>query len=79
MPNIADVMLNKRLDEMASIERTLWHRASYDTETTDWFARLEARRDHLRSICLRGLARCYPARTPEQLDDMLMVALWVNR
>jgi hypothetical protein len=76
MPNIADVMLNKRLDTLRTHEDAL-------SPDQDWYPphrrALEAQRDHLRTLCLRGLARCYPALSPAQLEERLMVALWVNR
>jgi hypothetical protein len=75
MPNIADVMLNKRLDILRDHEDAL--------SPHDWYPphrrALEAERDHLRTLCLRGLARCYPALTPAQLEERLMLSVWVNR
>jgi len=61
-PNIADVMLNKRIDEYVEIECVL-------TDHDWWPAHRRAlveRRDHLRPMIERGLARCYPDKTPEE-------------
>ena len=67
MSNIADVMLNKRIDLLAEYERSLAH--------ADWWPphrrALEERRDHLRVLCLRGLARCYPTWTEEERAKLL--------
>lgn len=66
MPNIADIMLNKRIDLLAEYERAALH---------DWYPphrrALEERRDHLRVLCLRGLARCYPDKTDAERERLL--------
>jgi hypothetical protein len=83
MPNIADVMLNKQLDELASMERTLSRAAADLPEAGDvtmaWYLGVEAEAARLRGICRRGLMRCYPFKSPQAIDEMLQVALWVNR
>jgi hypothetical protein len=71
MPRIDAVMLNKRLDELANLEKSdlaAWHPPHRRA--------LEARRDHLRVLCRRGLERFYPGK---DIDQMLQIAVWVNR
>lgn len=76
MPNIADIMLNKRLDDLRDYEDAL-------SPSHDWYPphrrALEAKRDHLRTLCLRGLHRCYPALTDAELAERLDVCVWINR
>ena len=71
MPNIADVMLDKRIGLLEEYERALAH--------GDWYPphrrALVERRDHLRVLCLRGLTRCYPAMSEAEREAMLERAL----
>lgn len=75
MPNIADLMLNQRIDELADLERSIASYPEYGESEAEWLAQTIARRDHLRPICLRGLKRCYPAMTEAEREAMLEHAL----
>lgn len=75
MPDIATVMLNKRIDELADLERGIAAYPEYGEDEGEWLAQMVARRDHLRTLCLRGLTRCYPDQTEAERAQHLTNAV----